>query len=179
MRVSAQTGKKKRGREGAGDMVRSLSLVLLAVGVVWFFAQPPSSDEQVLRAVDPAGDIAAFSADVSAAPVPGALPAQWRPTSSTRSFDPRQLRVGYVTPTEQYAEYAASTAPAALVELTGEGQRLDPVEVDGVPWEQYRDADGSRSLAREYGPVTVVVGTTRGTASLDELRVLVRSLAAG
>lgn len=179
VRVSAEAGKKKRGREGAGDMVRSLSLVLVAVAVVWFFAQPPSSDEQVLRTVDPAGDIAAFSADVPAAPVPGALPAGWRPTSSTRSADPLQLRVGYVTPTEQYAEYAASSEPAAVEDLTGQGERLEPVDVDGVPWEQYRDADGSRSLARAYGPVTVVVGTTRGTASLEELRVLVRSLTVG
>jgi hypothetical protein len=171
--------KKKRGRESAGDMVRSLGLVLAGVVVIWFFAQPPDSDEQALRTVDPAGDIAAFSADAPGAPVPGALPARWRPTSSARTADPRTLRVGYVTPAEQYAEYAASTAPGALAELTGQGERLEPVGVDGVPWERYRDEDGSESLVRTYGPVTVVVGTTRSTASPDELRVLVRSLTTG
>lgn len=171
--------KKKRGRESASDMVRSLGLVLVGVVVVWFFAQPPDSDEQVLRTVDPSGDIAAFGADAPGAPVPGALPAQWRATSSTRTADPRTLRVGYVTPAEQYAEYAASTAPGALAELTGPGERLEPVDVDGAPWERYRDEDGSESLVRTYGPVTVVVGTTRSTASSDELRVLVRSLTTG
>jgi len=174
-------GPKQRGREGTLDMVRSLSLVLLVVVAIWFFAQPPDGDEQVLRRIDPTGDISAFSADEPAVPVPGAVPEQWQATSSSRTADPRSLRVGYVTTSRQYAEYAASTEPAAafLPAITGDGQQLGPVDVDGDSWEQYRDADGSLSLARTYGPVTVVVGTTRGTATLDELRVLVRSLRAG
>ena len=184
VRVAAQAeqaGPKKRGREGPLDMVRSLSLVLLVVVALWFFAQPPSGEEQVIRPIDPAGDISAFSADEPAVPVPGAVPEQWQATSSSRTADPRSLRVGYVTTARQYAEYAASTEPAAafLPAITGDGQQLEAVNVDGDSWEQYRDADGSLSLARTYGPVTVVVGTTRSTATLDELRVLVRSLRAG
>lgn len=180
--VTAEAGgKKTRGHEGAGDMVRSLVLVLLAVGAVWFFAKPPSSEETGLRLIDPTGDIAAFAAAVPAAPVPGVLPAQWRPTSATRSSGPLSLRVGYVTPNEQYAEYAASTGPAAffMAAITGDGERLDPVDIAGAAWEQYLDEDGSLSLTHAFGPVTVVVGTTRGTASLDELGVLVRSLTRG
>lgn len=172
--------KKKRGRESAGDMVRSLGLVLAGVAVIWFFAQPPDSDEQALRTVDPSRDFAAFTLDAATAPVPQDLPAQWRPTSSTRTGGPPALRVGYVTPAGQYAEYAASTEPAAtfLPTFTGEGERLGAVEVAGVDWEQYRDDDGSLSLVREYGPVTVVLGSTRGTASLEELRVLAGALTA-
>ncbi len=161
-------------------MVRSLGLVLAGVVVVWFFAQPPHSDEKVLRTVDPSGDIAAFEADAPGAPAPGALPAQWRATSSTRTADPRTLRVGYVTPANEYAEYAASFEPGAtfVADLTGSSQATT-VDIDGVSWERYRDEDGSESLVRTYGPVTVVVGTTRSTASTDELRVLVRSLTTG
>lgn len=172
------TGKKGRGRESAGDMVRSLGLVMIGVVVVWFFAQPPESDEQRIRAVDPAADITAFRADVPAAATPGFLPAAWTSTSSQVTAEPQRLRIGYVTPTEQYAEYAASTAPRedVLEELVGTAERLAPVTVSGAPWEQYREADGSLSLVRAYGQVTVVVGTLRATAPLAELEVLARSV---
>jgi len=173
--------KKKRGRETAGDMVRSLGLVLAGVVVVFFFAQPPDSDIERLRPVDAAGDISAFRADAPAAAVPEGLPERWVSTVSLLTGEPRALRIGYNTPTGAYAEYAASTAPAAgLVEdLTGRGERLDPVDVGGASWEQYRDSDGSLSLVRAYGPVTVVVGTLRATAPLSELRVLAGSLTVG
>lgn len=176
-----QAGPKKRGREGALDMVRSLSLVLLVVVAIWFFAQPPDGDERALRPIDPTGDIAAFTADEPGAPVPRAVPERWQATSSSRTGDPRALRVGYVTDSEQYAEYAASTEPAAdfLPGITGDGRELESVDVAGSSWQQFRDADGSLSLARTFGPVTVVVGTTRATASLDELRTLVRALRPG
>jgi hypothetical protein len=173
--------KKKRGRESVGDMVRSLSLVLLGVVVVWWFAQAPASDEAELRVVDPSGDLAAFTTDVPQTPVPTGLPEQWRPTSSTRT-GASELRVGYVTPEGQYAEYAAATDADGFVrDITGfetdGGRQLEPVDVDGVAWEQYRDSDGSLSLVRSAGPVTVVVGTTRATATQEELVALVRSLA--
>ena len=170
--------KKKRGRETAGDMVRSLGLVMAGVIVVFFFAQPPDSDTEQIRPVDAAGDIRAFRADAPAAAAPGGLPDRWVSTVSSLSGEPRALRIGYNTPTGAYAEYAASTAPVAQVveDLTGRGERLDPVDVGGATWEQYRDGDGSLSLVRAYGAVTVVVGTLRATAPLSELRVLAGSL---
>ena len=170
--------KKKRGRETAGDMVRSLGLVMAGVVVVFFFAQPPDSDTERIRPVDAAGDVRAFRADAPAAVAPGGLPDRWVSTVSSLTGEPRALRIGYNTPTGAYAEYAASTAPAAEVveDLTGRGERLDPVDVGGATWEQYRDGDGSLSLVRAYGAVTVVVGTLRATAPLSELRVLAGSL---
>ena len=169
--------KPPRGRETAGDMVRSLGLVLAAVVMIWFFAQPPGSDQQTIRVVDPAGEISAFAAAQPSTPVPGSLPAQWRATSSTLA--PGSLRVGYVTASGRYAEYAATTAPRAIADLTGDGRRLAPVDVAGTAWEQYQDADGSLSLVRSYGAVTVVLGTLRSTGELNELTVLARSLALG
>ena len=170
--------KKKRGRETAGDMVRSLGLVMAGVVVVFFFAQPPDSDTERIRPVDVAGDISAFRADAPAVAAPGRLPDRWVSTVSSLAGEPRALRIGYNTPMGAYAEYAASTAPAAQVveDFTGRGERLDPVDVGGATWEQYRDGDGSLSLVRAYGSVTVVVGTLRATAPLSELRVLAGSL---
>ncbi len=169
---------KKRGRETAGDMLRSLGVVLVLVVLMWFLAQPPGSDEQELREVDPSADVASFTADVPTAPVPAGLPEAWRPTSSTLSA--QALRIGYVTPAEQYAEYAASTAPAQefVDEVAGaRTTRLEPHEVDGQQWDQYRDRDGSLSLVRSYGPVVVVLGSSRATSTLAELEQLAGSLA--
>lgn len=171
--------KKPRGRETAGDMVRSLGLVLAGVLVIWWLAQPPDTDEQRIRVVDPAPALSAFAADVPQAPVPGFLPAQWRPTSASLTGDPTALRVGYVTPSERYAEYAASTGPQedVVAELAGTGaRRLDPVQAAGVTWEQYEDEDGSLSLVRTYGQATVVLGSKRASAPLAELRTLAESL---
>ena len=174
---SPPSKKRKRGRETAADMVRSLGICLLVVVPVWFFAQAPESDKAELREVDPARAIAAFAADVPAAPVPGELPAGWRATSST--YQEKTLRVGWVTPEGEYAEYAASTGPQEeFLELIAgeEVERLAPVTVGGVQWEQLQDEDGSRSFTRSYGSSTVVVGTKRATADLAELQVLLRSL---
>ena len=170
--------RKKRGRETAGDMLRSLGVVLVLVVAMWFLAQPPDTDERELRVVDPAPDLAAFRADVPTAPVPEGLAQAWRPTSSTLSA--RALRIGYVTPDRAYAEYAASSGPAQefVEQVAGRRTtRLGPAEVDGQPWEQHRDRDGSLSLVRSYGSVVVVVGSTRSNATLAELQELAGSLA--
>ena len=170
--------KSKRGRETALDMVRSLGLVILVIIPVWFLAQAPESDESELREVDPASAISSFVRDAPDVPVPGDLPEGWRATSATYGGAP-SLRVGWVTPEQEYAEYAADTgSPEEVVRglVGGEAERLEPVIVDGGTWEQYREADGSLSYARTYEDVTVVVGTLRATADAEELAVLLRFL---
>jgi hypothetical protein len=171
--------KRKRGRETATDMVRSLGLVFLVVLPIWFFAQAPPSDEAELREVDPTRSITAYAADRPQVPVPGALPAGWRATSATYAGGTSELRVGWVTPAQQYAEFSASDAEREefLEQTVGEDvEQLAPVTVSGEQWQQLREADGSLSLTRSYGATTVVVGTKRATAGLAELEVLLRAL---
>ena len=170
--------KEKRSRQSAADMVRSLGLVLAMVAVVFFFAQPPSSDAKRIRVVDPASDVQAFSADAPGGAVPRTMPAGWRSTVSTFNPDTGQLRIGWVTPKGAYAEYAATAHPAEgfLTDLTDHATLVGPVDVGGVSWQEYRQAKGF-SLVRSYGAATVVLGTLRDTASLDELRVLALRLA--
>ena len=171
----APTGKAKRGRETAGDMLRSLAVVMVLVLGLWFFAQPPDSDEAAIRVVDPAAELSAWTQAVPGAPTLAPLPEGWRPTSARLGNRPSSINVGHVTPAGEYAEFAATTDASgeALTELTGEeATRAGTVQVEGVPWERYDEADGSTSLVRAFGEVTVVVGTLRATASDEELLLL-------
>lgn len=160
-------------------MVRSLGLVVVIIVPVWFFAQPPDSDQVPLRVVDPAADIAAFSADAPAVPVPGPPPSQWKPNVSRYLGGERALRVGYNTPSGHYAEYYGTGLPSEDFLRTAVGaqaEQREPLTVDGKVWERYEDADGSISLTRSFGAGWVVVGTLRASATVEELELLVRSL---
>ena len=161
----------RRGRESAGDMVRSLGLVMLIVVPLWFLAQPPAGDEQEVRVVDPAADVASFRRAAPGVPVPGPLPAGWRATSST--LEPGALRIGWVTPAGEYAEYSATTGPATdLPGRTGAATEAGSTTVAGIAYRQYDDGQDHTSLVREAGGGTVVVGGVRETTTLEELRVL-------
>lgn len=157
-------------------MVRSLGLVLLIVGALWFFAQPSPGDSKSIRVIDPTADITALQRADPGVPVPGALPAGWQPTSST--LDPQGLRIGYVTPSGQYAEYAAGTADRAafLAEITGRGQQVGDLTVGATTWQQWSDGDEHTTLVRDADGRTVVVGGVRETTTLAELRALASSV---
>jgi hypothetical protein len=171
--------KQQRGRESAGDMIRSLTLVLGIVVVVFFLAQAPRSDKKSLRVVDPSSDVQAFDRAVPGGAVPRAMPAGWRSTVSSYEQETGLLRIGWVTPKGRYAEYAAQPAPAGsfLADITDRAERVGTVDIDGATWTEYRKGDAI-SLVRSYGTTLVVVGTLRDTAALDELRVVAGRLAA-
>jgi hypothetical protein len=170
--------KKKRGREDATDMVRSLGLVLLVVIPLWFLAQPGRDAEQELRVVDSSADLDAWTENVPGAPVPAQLEG-WRQTVSDYQRSPAGLRLGWNTPRDRYAEFAATTGPGEpfVEEIVGGMAPDGDVDVDGAAWRQYTEDDGSISLVREFDGVTVVVGTRRATAYLDELFELARTVA--
>lgn len=169
--------KEKRSRQSAGDMVRSLGLVLLLVGVVFFFAQPPHSDAKKIRVVDPTSDVKAFADAAPDGALPRTMPAGWRATVSSFDPDTQQLRIGWVTPAGSYAEYAAAVhaAPVFVGDITDRASRAGTVDIGGTSWQEYRK-DKAISLVRDFGTSTVVLGTVRDTASLDELRVLALGL---
>ncbi len=163
---------RRRGRETALDMLRSLGIVMLIVVPLWFLAQPNSGDAKKIRVVDPAADVTAFHQAAPALPVPTTPPSGWQATSST--LQPGTLRIGWVVPGDTYAEYAASTATAAtfLPTITGDAQQIGTADVAGVAWRELRDGAGHTSFVREVGGGTVVVGGERETASPAQLRLL-------
>jgi hypothetical protein len=169
---------RKRGREAAGDMVRSLGIVLAIVLFVWFFARPPHSDEKKVRVVDPTSDVRAFSDAVPGGAVPRTMPAGWRTTVSRYDSESQLLRVGWLTPAGHYAEYAATSRPTKsfLADITGAASEAGVIDIDGTSWTQYPKGD-ALSLVHVFGTTTVVLGTLRDTATLAELRVLAGRLA--
>ena len=85
-------GKKRRGRETALDMLRSLGVVFLLVVPLWFFGQASPSDSKRIRPIDPSEALRAFVSDTRG-PVP-TTPAGWVP--NVQSLDGGVVRVGYV-----------------------------------------------------------------------------------
>ena len=159
-------------------MVRSLGLCLLVVVPIWYLAQPPDEAEQRVRVVDQAPVISAWQSSADSAPVPGRVPEQWQATVSQSLPQPPGLRLGWVTAPDRYVEFAATAGPSRpfVTEFTGADSAEGSVEVDGVAWQRHVDDDGSISLVRTDGAVTVVVGTRRSTATEDELRELAQSV---
>ncbi|HUR15623.1 MAG TPA: DUF4245 family protein [Mycobacteriales bacterium] len=157
---------KRRGRETALDMVRTLALVFAVVLPLWFFGQSSPEDSKRIRPVDPTAAYTAFVSDTHG-PVPSRTPQGW--TCTVREYgEDGLLRVGYVHD-DHYLELFGARGTAFLVEATGHGVRSGVVDVSGVAWQDYRSADGHRSLVRTRDGVTVLVGGVRETATDAEL----------
>jgi hypothetical protein len=165
---------KRRGRETALDMVRTLAVVFAVVVPLWFFGRSSPGDSKRIRPVDPSPAYTAFVRDTHG-PVPSSTPAGWVCTVSAYGED-GLLRVGYVDG-DHYLELAGAKGTAFLTDETGHGTLAGTVPVNGVAWQDYRSADGHRSLVLTRAGVTVLVGGVRETATdaeLLELAALVR-----
>lgn len=168
--VPPPAGKKRaRGREGAVDMVRSLAVVMLLVGGLWFFGQASPGDSQQVRRVDPTLELTNFVAAHPGVPVPLALPGSWTP--NVASYDGSLLRVGYVLDRSGYAEFAAGQGTAFRAAQAGT-EAQGSVDVGGVVWQRVRSRDGHDSLVRDVRGQTLVVGGPREKASAAQLEQL-------
>jgi hypothetical protein len=165
------TGKKKRGRESARDMLLSLGVVFLLVVPLWFFGQASPSDSKSIRPVDAAGALTDFARDTQG-PVP-TTPQGW--VVNVQAYDGGVVRVGYVLG-ERYAEFSGAVGTAFLADATGKGKKVSSLDINGVPWDVYESADAHESLVRAFGNVTVLVGGVRETATQDELQVLAATI---
>ena len=165
--------KKKRGRESAGDMVRSLGVVMVLVVGLWFFGQASPSDSQRVRRVDPAQEVKDFARSAPGVPLPRTVPAGFVPNVSLLS--PAGLRIGFVIGKDDFAEYAASRESSFVADQTGKGAPVGTVDVNGTAW-QHVSAGGHDSLVTTYGAVSVVVGGIRDKATIAELTTLAASL---
>ncbi len=165
------TGKKKRGRENALDMVRSLAVVFLLVIPLWFFGQSSPGDSKSFRPVDPTLALRDF-ASASGGPVPH-TPSGWR--VNVQAYDAGVVRVGYVV-AEHYAEFFGGLGTKFLGDATGKGKQVGTVQINGATWARYESADAHQSLVLSVGKATVLVGGIRETATQDELQVLAATI---
>jgi len=153
-------------RKTVWDMVRSMAVVLALVFVIVLLAWRPSPEAVTVIDPGPAVALADASADFPVV-VPVGLGEGWRPTSARWEPSPSSLgipvlHIGYVTPTEEYAQVSQGrvTAESYLDEQTSGGSPTGTREVAGVTWQQW-EADDRRSLVLidDAGLTTIVSGT--------------------
>ncbi|MDQ4006602.1 MAG: DUF4245 domain-containing protein [Actinomycetota bacterium] len=181
--MTEQTGpppRKSFAEQSFGDLLRSLFLLLLVVGVVWAVSSVVSPDDQARRveAVDYSRQLAA-AREAADHPVlaPRGLPAGWVPTSVSSRGRGGSVRwhLGFLSPQHEYVGLEqAGRHPQALVRrYVGGLARVGTVAVGGVPWRVYAGETDTALVHREGDRVTVVVGT----AEAGVLEAFARSLA--
>jgi hypothetical protein len=178
---SVAPAKRSRGRESVGDMVRSLSLVLVVVAVVFLLTLRDEPDEKVTRIdyseqLQAARHVAAY--DVVA---PVGLSRQWKATSAGGDTDGGAVtwHIGFVTPDEHYAGVEQSDGPAAafIDEHVDGAAKAGVVTVAGSPWQRLEGGKPEqRALVLRGSGVTTMV---TGSASFTELRQLASALRGG
>ena len=178
---AASPPSRRRGRETAADMVRSLLVVLVLVLIVVALNAQPEPEPEVRRfdytvALEQARDRAPY--DVLA---PVGLPNDWRATSARArtSGDRITWHIGFVTPNDDYAALEQSNGDPenVLAELVGGGSDAGRVRIDGAVWRRVEGGEqADRALVLDAEPVTTVV---LGGASWRELRTLAAALPAG
>jgi hypothetical protein len=159
-------------------MVRSMAVVLAVVALVVVVAWRPHPDPVTVVDPAPIASMAVAQAEFLVA-IPRSLPPGWRPTSArweptAESGSDPVLHIGYVTPSEQYAQVSQSTAHDGpyLAEQTARAVRQGQLDVAGTTWETWGGGD-RRSLVRTDGGVTTIVS---GSAPWEELAVLAAAL---
>lgn len=175
--------KRPRGFETAGDMVRTMAVVLALVLGVFFLGARPQGDQR------PPADVAGRVSEARAGglqisePV---LPQGWRASNSRFGPDASEglptFHVGYLDPAGQYGGISAAVGVTPTwVEGVAGDSAVDSGSRDlaGRTWEVWEDAEtGSTTLVAEAGAddgtsdvaAPTVAVTSRGTdAALQAL----------
>lgn len=163
-----------RLRYSVTDMVRSLAVVLGAVGVIMLLTWRPGPDP--VRVVDPTPVL--IQARIEAGfPVlyPDALTPEWRPTSARWEITEASIpspawHVGFVTPTGAYVQIGQSAAedPGYIQQQVGTTEPADAWQ----GWQRYVGPE-QRALLRITDGVTLVVS---GSAEWPDLEFLAARL---
>ena len=171
--------RKPFAQQSMGDMLRSMLVLVLAVGALWAvnklrFSQDTSTP---VRAVAYQGQLADARkmADYRVL-APTGLGGSWVPTSVDlrRSGPSVRWHLGFLTPGKEYVGLEqGDRAPGRIVaRYVADLQPSGALTIAGSPWRLYRGATDTALVRQDAGVVTVVVGT----ASTGELAGFARSL---
>jgi hypothetical protein len=172
----------RRGRQTFANMLRSLvPLVVIVLAIVWWTAFRQSPDVAPVKEIDPSSTVQ-LAANRAGYPllVPTDLPHGYRPTSArtdagnAEKGDPVTLQIGYVTPSEQFAQFVVSDDPRAdaVTGLLNDATPAGSVQIGGDSWTRatrQHERDEETLLSRTLDGVTVVVS---GSASEKELETV-------
>ena len=173
------TPKVNRGRKTVADMVRSLAVVLVLVGVIVAFNVAEQPDKVVQTVDYPAALAEARTVATYDVLGPEPVPDGWSVTSARteRSGGGVGWHLGLVTSSKEYAAVEQSDGDRrALLDNVAAGARpAGAVEVAGQTWRRLVGGDPEeRALVRTVGGVTTMVA---GSAPWSQLRTLAGSLA--
>ncbi len=168
--------REKKRPASAGDMVRSLLVIIVPLLIISFLFTRTLGDHPV-EAIEVAPTLAQ-ARDEAPYPVlaPVNLPEAWVPTrvawepEGYEGAPPRQhWQVGYLSPEQIYFAVNQSPDPDLLIPAqTRDGVPDGSSTVAGVAWERRVSADGrTRSLVRATRPVTTVIVADADYAALE------------
>jgi len=169
-----------RMRQTIGDMIRSMAVVMAVVVVIVLLAWRP--EPEAVKVVDPTSAVMLASVEAEFPVVsPTGLADGWRPTSARwepteRSDSEPVLHIGYVTPSDQYAQVTQSTVrtEAYLAEQTDNGSPTGTQTIDDRVWQRWEGSDRNSLVVVDPEVVTIV----SGSAPWEELAGLASSLEA-
>ncbi len=168
--------REKKRPASAGDMVRSLLVIIVPLLIISFIFTRTQADHPV-EAVEVA-PVLAQAREEAPYPVlaPVNLPGDWVPTRVTwqpsgfENAPPREhWQVGYLSPDRIYFAVNQSPDAEALVPgQTRDGLPDGSSSLAGAEWERRVSADGrTRSLVRDTGPVATVIVADADYAALE------------
>ncbi|WP_425583688.1 DUF4245 domain-containing protein [Streptomyces macrosporus] len=170
----------KSGTQTARDMVLSMLVILLGVGVVYLFIPHDDSLDPVRPISYDTELITARRAAPYPVAAPVGLPETWRATSvryEAQSDHGSVWHLGFMDPDDQYAavEQSDGESDAFVAEVTHGAEETERVQkIDGEEWTRYEGPKYDALVRREPGVTTVVTGT----ASFDGLARLAAALEA-
>ena len=173
------TPSQRQRLRSPANLWRALIPLLVIIGLVVLLVWPRGEHADGVHVIDVNGPIASAQTEVSFTLLrPTTLDPSWRPTST--EFEPAgpdvgaTFRIGYVSPTGQYAEFLeGNDAPDAVAVQYGPLSADKAVTVNGQQWDGYRRSNNRQLLRHTFSGVTVIV---TGSASETELIQLAASL---